>query len=129
VIVPDLAAWRRSRLTPFPESDWIDLAPDWACEIMSAETVRCDRGEKRIVYAKAGVRHLWLVDTIDRTLEAFELRAGKWALLEKFDGDAEVSAPPFADVGFALDLLWDLYPPATQDRRGAAAQRTEGTQT
>lgn len=122
VVVPDLAAWRYRRLTPFPESDWIDIAPDWACEVMSAETVRRDRGEKRIVYAKAGIRHLWLVDTMERTLEIFELKAGKWVLLNDFRDDAKVAAPPFAEVGFALNQLWHLYPPAAQDRCKAVAQ-------
>jgi Uma2 family endonuclease len=119
VVVPDLAAWRRWRFTPFPEGDWIDFAPEWACEVMSPETERCDRGEKRIVYAKAGVRHLWLVDTVQRTLEAFELKAGRWSLVHEFSGDAEVAVPPFAEITFPLDGLFHLYPPP----RGTDAMR------
>jgi Uma2 family endonuclease len=113
VVVPDLAAWRRWRLTPFPQRDWIDVAPDWACEVLSPETERRDRGEKRIVYAKAGVRHLWLVDPASRTLEAFEYRGGKWLLLDVFRDDAYVAVSPFADVPFSLDLLWRFKSPST----------------
>jgi hypothetical protein len=106
----------------WPESWRPQSWTDWACEVMSAETVRRDRGEKRIVYAKAGIRHLWLVDTMERTLEIFELKAGKWVLLNDFRDDAKVAAPPFAEVGFALNQLWHLYPPAAQDRCKAVAQ-------
>ena len=37
--------------------------------------------EKRPIYAREGVSYLWLVDPIDRTLEAFELHDGQWLLI------------------------------------------------
>jgi Uma2 family endonuclease len=111
VMVPDLAAWRRRRLTPLPEA-WIDIAPDWACEVLSPQTKARDRGEKCTIYARAGVRHLWHVDPVLRMLEVFELRDGKWLLLDVFRDDADVAAPPFADVSFPLGLLWPFDPPA-----------------
>jgi len=114
VVVPDLAAWRRWRLTPFPEGDWIDIAPDWACEVLSAETERRDRDEKSTVYAKAGVCHLWLVNPASRTLEAFERRSGKWLLLDVFRDDAKVAVAPFANLAFSLEPLWRFNSPATR---------------
>lgn len=123
VIVPDLAAWRRRRLTPFPEGDWIDSAPDWACEVLSPETESRDRGEKGSVYAKAGVSHLWLVDPASRTLEAFERRGGKWLLLDAFRDDANVAVAPFAEVAFSLGLLWGFSSSST--RLGLTADRME----
>jgi hypothetical protein len=113
VVVPDVAGWRRRRLTPFPEADWIDIAPDWACEVLSPETAVRDRGEKRVVYAKAGVRHLWLVDPALKTLEAFECRSGKWVLLDVFRDDACVAVAPFVDVAFSLSPLWRFSFPST----------------
>ncbi len=76
IVVPDLAGWRRESLPEFPETAWIDVAPDWVCEIISPSTARYDRGEKREIYAREGVKHLWHVDPIDRLLEAFELQNG-----------------------------------------------------
>ena len=76
VIVPDIAAWRLGQIRPLLNGSWIDLAPEWACEVLSPETAARDRGEKRLVYAKVGVRHLWLLDPAQRTLETFELRDG-----------------------------------------------------
>lgn len=63
-------------------------------------------GEKRALYAREGVRHLWFVDPDARTLEAFELREGQWLLLATLAGDAPVSLPPFDAIIFPLDALW-----------------------
>jgi Uma2 family endonuclease len=105
VVVPDLAAWRRKRLCLPPEAAWIDTAPDWACEVLSLETEARDRSEKRTIYAKAGVGHLWLTDPLSRMLEVYELRDGKWLLLDVFLDDAQVTAPPFVELTFRLGLL------------------------
>jgi Uma2 family endonuclease len=113
VTVPDLAAWRRERLWGLPETAWIDVAPDWICEVLSPSTECHDRCEKRTIYAKAGVGHLWFVDPRPEMLEAYELRKGKWLLLGAFFCDAQVIAPSFADVSFPLGLLWSFdLPPA-----------------
>jgi Uma2 family endonuclease len=46
VLVPDLAAWRRTRLRALPPAAYLTLAPDWVCEVLSASTETIDRGEK-----------------------------------------------------------------------------------
>jgi Uma2 family endonuclease len=112
VAVPDLAAWRSERLSEMPDRAWIDIAPDWVCEVLSPSTEGYDRGEKRIIYAQAGVKHLWHVDPRPQILEAFELQDGKWLLLDAFQGNADVAAPPFAEAIFPLGLLWPFDPPA-----------------
>lgn len=106
IIVPDLAGWRRERMPSVPETAWIDLAPDWVCEVISPSTARYDRGEKREIYVREGVPHLWHVDPIDRLLEAFELQNGNWVLLKTLKNDEEVALPPFAAVPFSLGALW-----------------------
>jgi Uma2 family endonuclease len=111
VAVPDLAAWRRERLPSLPETAWIGIAPDWICEVLSPSTQSYDRGEKRTIYAEAGVGHLWHVDPVLRMLEVFELREGKWLLLDVFHDNANVTAQPFAQVSFSLGLLWPFDPP------------------
>jgi Putative restriction endonuclease len=112
VAVPDLAAWRRERLPSLPETAWIGVAPDWICEVLSPSTERYDRGDKRIIYAGAGVRHVWHVDPVLRMLEVFELRGLKWLLVDVFRDDAQVAAPPFEEPAFPLSLLWPFDPPA-----------------
>ena len=48
VVVPDVAAWRRERLPVVPDQPWLELAPDWVCEVLSPSTVRIDRGRKLV---------------------------------------------------------------------------------
>jgi Uma2 family endonuclease len=112
VAVPDLAAWRRERLPALPENAWIDVAPDWICEVLSPSTEHYDRGDKRTIYADAGVGHVWHVDPVLKMLEVFELRERKWLLFGVFHDDASVSAPPFTQPGFSLGLLWPFDAPA-----------------
>lgn len=106
VLVPDLAGWRKERLTPFPEETGIAVPPDWACEILSPSTRRLDLTLKRDICAREGVAHLWFVDPDARTLEAFGLEGGRWVLLSALAGDAPVALAPFAAVSFPLGALW-----------------------
>ena len=114
VVVPDLAGWRRERLPTMPETAWFEVAPDWVCEVLSPSTERYDRGDKRIIYADAEVSHLWHIDPMLRMLEVFELRDGKWLLLDVFRDNAEVAAKPFEEPSFPLGLLWPFDTSPTQ---------------
>ena len=106
VLVPDIAGWRRERLPRLPETAWLELAPDWICEVLSPGTARFDRVEKLPAYAEAGVAHAWLIDPGLRTLEAFVLHEGRWLLLGTRAEDDPVSLPPFDAVTFELGSLW-----------------------
>jgi Uma2 family endonuclease len=106
VLVPDLAGWRRERMPEFLDAPWIDLAPDWVCEVLSPGTRRLDLTDKRRLYGAAGVAHLWFVDPLARTLEAFALRDGAWTLIAALAEDAEVRVLPFDAVAFPLAALW-----------------------
>ena len=107
VVVPDLAGWRRERLTREPGTAFVETAPDWVCEILSPATVRLDRGPKRRIYAEAGVGHLWLLDPAVGVLEAFALAGAQWLLLGTVARGETVALPPFEAVPFPLD---DLFP-------------------
>ena len=106
ILVPDLAGWRRERMPEYPETAYVTLAPDWACEMLSPSTRKLDLHRKRPVYAREGVGHLWLVDPTDRTLEAFELHDGQWVLIGSAKDDEPVSIPPFDAITFSLGDLW-----------------------
>ena len=106
VVVPDLAGWRRERMPEFPDTAFIDLAPDWVCEVLSPGTRQFDLTEKRSLYLREEVRHLWFVDPNARTLEAFELKDGTWSLITALKDDDPVSVPPFDAIEFPLSALW-----------------------
>ncbi|MDX2259615.1 MAG: Uma2 family endonuclease [Hyphomicrobiaceae bacterium] len=73
VVVPDIAAWRRERLTPFPETAFIETPPDWIAEVMSPSTQAVDRTDKLAIYRAFGVGHCWYVDPILKMLEVLVL--------------------------------------------------------
>ncbi|HYO70750.1 MAG TPA: Uma2 family endonuclease, partial [Archangium sp.] len=73
VLVPDLCGWRRERMPRPPRTAAITLAPDWVCEVLSPSTRALDRAVKLPVFAREGVRNVWLVDAEARTLEVLRL--------------------------------------------------------
>jgi Uma2 family endonuclease len=111
LLVPDIAGWRRERLTAYPDTNYFTIAPDWVCEVLSASTEVRDRTSKRRIYAEAGVPYLWLVDPRQQLLEAFQLLNGKWALTGTWRSDDEVRAPLFDAISFSLADLWPLDRP------------------
>lgn len=106
ILVPDLVGWRREQMPEYPDVAYFTMVPDWTCEVLSPSTRTLDQGMKRAIYAREGVSHLWFVDPDARTLEAFELREGRWLLLETLMGDVPVSLPPFDQTSFSLSDLW-----------------------
>jgi hypothetical protein len=59
----------------------IEGVPEFVCEILSPSNARYDRLTKTDLYARFGVAFYWLIDPVEATLEAFELRAGAWLRL------------------------------------------------
>ncbi len=106
VVVPDIAGWQRERLTPFPETAYIETPPDWLCEVLSPSTQAIDRTDKLAVYAHAGVGHCWYVDPVARTLEVLALSNVKWLIAATFKDADAVAAPPFEAHTFNLAALW-----------------------
>ena len=106
IVVPDIAGWKRERLTPFPKTAFIETPTDWLCEVLSPSTLKLDRTDKLAVYAEYGVGYCWYVDPIARTLEVLALTNGKWQLAAAFKDADPVTAPPFEVHTFPLDVLW-----------------------
>jgi Uma2 family endonuclease len=106
VLVPDLAGWRRQRMPELPDVAAFELAPDWACEVLSASTSAIDRGEKLPVYARERVAHVWLVDPIAKTLEVLRLDGETYRIVATYYDDAQVNAEPFDAIVLELGALW-----------------------
>jgi Uma2 family endonuclease len=104
--VPDLAGWRRERMTELPKDHRFEIVPDWVCEILSPSTAKKDRTKKLPMYARYGVAYVWLIDPLEQTLEAFRLEQGHWVLLATLADDEPVSVPPFDAITFSLADLW-----------------------
>ncbi|MCL2823567.1 MAG: Uma2 family endonuclease [Polyangiaceae bacterium] len=106
VIVSDIAGWRCERMVDVPESSFVDIAPDWVCEILSPRTQTLDRTRKMVIYAREGVKNTWLVDPIEQTQEVYRLHTEGWLRVAMYHGDAVVRAVPFDAIEIKLATLW-----------------------
>jgi Uma2 family endonuclease len=106
VLVPDVAAWRRSRMPAMPSDAYLILPPDWVCEVLSPATESIDRSKKLSIYAREGVAHAWLVNPALRLLEVMSLAAERWSLVAPYQGDAKMRAEPFEEIELELAALW-----------------------
>jgi len=81
-------------------------APDWLAEVLSPSTARYDATLKLRVYERAGVREVWLIDPLDRTVAIYHLEAGRFAppILLALAGQTQLTAVP----GITID--WDQVP-------------------
>ena len=105
ILVPDLAGWRVDRATFDGEGAFIDVVPDWVCEVLSPSTAAFDRSRKADLYAELGVSYLWLVDVSTRQIEAFRLTEGKWLRLGAYD-QADARIEPFDAVPLEVPALF-----------------------
>jgi len=109
VLVPDIAGWRRERMSIVERDSFFTLRPDWVCEGLSKSTARIDRLKKMPIYAGAGVGHCWLLDERARQLEVYRLVEPRYELIATFDETETVRAEPFDAIELRLaDLFRDL---------------------
>lgn len=110
-VVPDIAGWRRETTPGLPDVVRVRIVPDWVCEVLSPGTSRHDRVLKVPFYARAGVRHCWLVDPIAQTLEVLRLEGGRWVIIASVGGDETVRVEPFEAIELPLRAIWDRGAP------------------
>jgi Uma2 family endonuclease len=113
IVQPDLAGWRKERMPKLPDGSFVEIVPDWVCEILSPSTESLDRSAKRRLYATYGVGHLWYLHPVARYLEVLELRNGSYAHLDTFTGTEPFRAPPFDAIALNPVDLWPMPPPAS----------------
>jgi len=68
VLVPDLVYFTAERFAHVVNDRHATAAPDLVVEILSPGTRRRDRGRKRAVYDREGVREYWIVDPEARSI-------------------------------------------------------------
>lgn len=90
----------------------VDGPPTLVVEVISPSSSRKDRLQKMRIYQKAGVRHYWLVNPMDKTLECFALRDGIYALLASGMDEDIIEHPDFMGLSIALTHLWNKGNPA-----------------
>ena len=81
-------------------------APDWVAEVLSPSTARHDRTLKLAAYERAGVREVWLIDPVDRTLTIYLLEAGNYgrATTLGLKGRTQLTAVPGVTIDWTRVL-------------------------
>ena len=69
-------------------------APDLVVEVLSPSTAKNDRGYKKDVYAKCGVREYWLISPGDKFIEVFRTDGTEFVLDDIYTMRPETGAGP-----------------------------------
>ena len=104
-MVPDLLFVAKSRLHIITDPN-IQGPPDLTVEILSPGTARIDRGRKKTLYARFGVRYYWLVDPVARSVEVYELENAQYRLIERYQQDEIIESPLFTGLRIRLPEIW-----------------------
>ncbi|MCA2960633.1 MAG: Uma2 family endonuclease [Silvanigrellales bacterium] len=107
VLEPDIAGWRRDRISTCPSEFPVPDRPDWVCEICHT-TRKKDTTIVPETMAAEGVPFYWLLDVEHENLQVFELvePSRKYALVRSlFRNDGNVRIPPFDAVTFNINVL------------------------
>jgi Uma2 family endonuclease len=80
--------------------------PDLAIEVLSPSSIEVDREDKFKQYRDAGVANYWIVDPVNRTIEAWRLEGTEYARCGRGEHEDTVSLPPFPDLRIPLSQLW-----------------------
>ncbi len=104
--VPDLAGWKKERFPARTETNWISVAPDRVCEVLSPSTALRDRTRKKELYAQARVGHLWLIDPHNPTVEVYRLGSDAFEPAGVYGGKAKCRLEPFPEIEIDLESFW-----------------------
>lgn len=105
IVEPDVAFVGNERWKAMPEPEegkFLEVVPDLLVETLSKGNASRDRGEKRGIYEKNGVREYWMIDPRAQrvTLLVLEGAAYREAAVGEIDGAVASHILP----GFAIDL-------------------------
>ena len=105
--------------------DGIHGAPDLIVEVLSPSTAKNDRGYKKELYERSGVKEYWIVDPTVRTIEAYLLSAEKYILdgyygifpdvpgiteQERKESKKEISVSLYDDFNISLEeIFYNLF--------------------
>ena len=106
VVQPDLLFVSRDRRHLLSGGDNVRGAPDLVVEILSPTTADRDRGYKRALYAKHGVKEYWLIDPTAETVWIHELRDGALTVTQTVGREQTLRSPLLAGsrMAFEVDL-------------------------
>ena len=106
VFRPDIIFIAKARLHLIDVRGKIEIAPDLCVEILSPSSRKMDRKTKFEMYRSSRVAHYWMVDPLNKSIEGYKLRRGRYVLAGKGKGSDMVQLPPFDDLTINLKAIW-----------------------
>jgi Uma2 family endonuclease len=80
--------------------------PTLVVEVVSEDDEERDTVTKRSEYARAGIRHYWIVDPQRRTVATLVLRDNAYDVAAEFSGDDLLTSDLFPGLGIPLSRLF-----------------------
>lgn len=84
----------------------VDGSPALVVEVLSPSTTRKDRLRKMQIYQRSAIKHYWLVNPEEKTLECFSLRDDLYTLVACGMENESVEHPDFPGLSIDLKALW-----------------------
>jgi Uma2 family endonuclease len=103
---PDLLFFVTARLHVLAATKKPQAPPDLCVEVLSPSNAGYDRTDKFDLYQTAKVPFYWIVDPMERTVEAYKLVNGVYIRGGHGTGDDVLNLPPFEDLSIPLNTLW-----------------------
>ena len=106
VLQPDLVYFceeRRGRIHDWQETR---AALDLAVEVLSRSTEARDRGRKKELFARFGVREYWIVDPRQNTAEVYELGGSQYELAGAFGESEQVRSATLPNLSCPADRIF-----------------------
>jgi Uma2 family endonuclease len=105
VVQPDIVVvCDPERVTP----THIEGAPTLVVEVLSPSTELHDRTRKMPLYAKAGVKEVWLVTPYPWLVEVFQLAGSRYVLHGAYSKDDRLRSPSFPRLAIGLAKVFDF---------------------
>jgi Uma2 family endonuclease len=92
VVQPDLLFVTNANLGILAD-DGLHGAPDLAIEVLSPSTAQLDKKAKRILYARHGVKELWLVDPLLLQIQLYDFARDRAKPVQLVEEDETFSSP------------------------------------
>lgn len=86
----------------------IEGAPRLVIEVLSPTSVHHDRIRKLSLYARSGVREVWLITPFPSAVEIFVLDGARYRLEAVFEKQDELASPTFPELTIDLEAVFDF---------------------
>jgi len=109
-VAPDACLVSRERWNAMPPPElgaFLKVVPDLVVEILSLSTASHDRGEKKAIYERDGVREYWLVDPRATSVTVFVAQGGRFDLGTTYTQTDRVTSSILPDL---VARVSDLFP-------------------